>query len=93
MGILQKSTLNIRLKNYTISSKMIFFSFRIFDKHTEIDAFDSLVKRQKCKSSSYNAKPNFCEIKQVNTKGNQYWIFIGRTDVEAEALILSPLDM
>lgn len=63
MGILQKSTLNIRLKNYTISSKMIFFSFRIFDKHTEIDAFDSLVKRQKCKSSSYNInlyyKPNF----------------------------------
>ena len=28
------------------------------------------------------------EIKPVNSKGNQPCIFIGRTDVEAEALIL-----
>ena len=28
------------------------------------------------------------EIKPVNHKGNQPWIFIGRTDVEAEALVL-----
>ena len=28
------------------------------------------------------------EIKLVNPKGNQPWIFIGRTDVEAEAPIL-----
>ena len=28
------------------------------------------------------------EIKSVNPKGNQPWIFIGRTDVEAETLIL-----
>ena len=28
------------------------------------------------------------EIKSVNPKGNQSWIFIGRTDAEAEALIL-----
>ena len=28
------------------------------------------------------------EIKPVNTKGNQPWIFIGRTDAEAEAPIL-----
>ena len=32
------------------------------------------------------------EIKPVNPKGNQPWIFIGRTDVEAEALILWPPD-
>ena len=30
------------------------------------------------------------EIKPVNLKGNQPWIFIGRTDVEAEALIRWP---
>ena len=30
------------------------------------------------------------EIKPVNHKGNQPWIFIGRTDAEAEALILWP---
>ena len=28
------------------------------------------------------------EIKPVNAKGNQPWIFIGRTDAEAEASIL-----
>ena len=32
------------------------------------------------------------EIKTVNPKGNQSWIFIGRTDAEAEALILWPPD-
>ena len=32
------------------------------------------------------------EIKPVNTKGNQSWIFIVRTDVEAEAPILWPPD-
>ena len=32
------------------------------------------------------------EIKPVNPKGNQSWIFIGRTDAEAEALILWPPD-
>ena len=33
------------------------------------------------------------EIKPVNTKGNQTWIFIGRTDAEAEAPILGPPDV
>ena len=32
------------------------------------------------------------EIQPVHPKGNQSWIFIGRTDVEAETLILWPLD-
>ena len=35
---------------------------------------------------------NFKEIKPVNSKGNQRWIFIGRTDAEADALILWPPD-
>ena len=34
-----------------------------------------------------------CKIKQVHPKGNQAWIFIGRTDAEAEALILWPPDV
>ena len=33
------------------------------------------------------------EIKSVNPKGNQSWIFIGRIDVEAEAPILWPPDL
>ena len=33
------------------------------------------------------------EIKPVNPKGNQFWIFIGRTDVKTEAWILYPPDV
>ena len=33
------------------------------------------------------------EIKPVNSKGNQSWIFIGRADTEAEAPILWPPDI
>ena len=32
------------------------------------------------------------EIKPVNPKGNQHRLFIGRTDAEAEALIIWPPD-
>ena len=32
------------------------------------------------------------EIKPVNPKGNQLWIFIGRTDADAEAPIFWPSD-
>ena len=33
------------------------------------------------------------EIKSVNPKGSQFWIFIGRTDAEGEIPILWPLDV
>ena len=32
------------------------------------------------------------EIQQVNPKGNQSWIFVGRTDAEAETPIIWPPD-
>ena len=35
---------------------------------------------------------NSKETKSVNTKGNQPWISIGRTDAKAEALIFWPPD-
>ena len=35
---------------------------------------------------------DFKEIKPVNPKGSQPWIFFGRTDAEAESLILWPHD-
>ena len=35
---------------------------------------------------------DYLEIKSVNLKGNQPWIFIGRTDAEDEAPILWPPD-
>ena len=36
---------------------------------------------------------DYKEIKQVNPKGNQPLIFIGRIDADAEAPILWPLDV
>ena len=47
------------------------------------------VMLEKTLASLLNGK----EIKPVNPKGNQSWIFIGRTDAEAEALILCPPDV
>ena len=35
---------------------------------------------------------DFKEIQLVHTKGDQSWVFIGRTDVEAETPILWPPD-
>ena len=43
---------------------------------------------EKTLESPLNSK----DIKQVNPKGNQSCIFIGRTDAEAETLILQPRD-
>ena len=52
-------------------------------KHQRIDAFELWWWRRLLKSP-LDSK----EIKPVNSKGNQPWIFIGRTDVEAEAFDL-----
>ena len=43
---------------------------------------------EKTLESSFYSK----EIKPVNSKKNQPWTFIGRTDAKAEALILWPPD-
>jgi hypothetical protein len=38
--------------------------------------------------------PLYCkEIQPVNPKGVQFWVFIGRTDAEAETPILWPPDV
>ena len=52
------------------------------------DAFELLVL-EKTLESPLDCK----EIQPVHPKGNQSWIFIGRADAEAEALILWPTDV
>ena len=47
-----------------------------------------IVVLEKTLESSLDCK----EIKLVNSKGNQPWVFIGRTDAEAETLTLRPSD-
>ena len=56
-------------------------------EHQRIDAFDLWVL-EKTLESSLDCK----EIQPVHPKGDQSWIFIGRTDVEAETPILWPPD-
>ena len=53
-------------------------------EHWKIDAWTVVL--EKTLESSLDCK----EIKPVNRKGNQTWIFIGRTDAEAETAILWP---
>ena len=56
-------------------------------EHRRIDAFELWCWKRLLRV------PWSKEIKPVNPKGNQSWIFIGRTDVEAEAPILWPPDV
>ena len=58
-------------------------------EHWRIDAFELWCWRRLLRVPWTNYK----EIKPVNPKGSQSWIFIGRTDAEAEALILWPPDV
>ena len=37
--------------------------------------------------------PLDCKIKPAHPKGNQSWVFIGKTDAEAETPILWPADV
>ena len=53
-----------------------------------IDAFGFVVLK-KTIESLLDSK----EIQTVHPKGNQSWIFIGRTEAEAETLMLWPPDM
>ena len=56
-------------------------------EHRRIDAFELWCWRRLLRI------PLDCkEIQRVNRKGNQSWIFIGRTDGEAEITILLPPD-
>ena len=56
-------------------------------EHWKIDAFELCCWRRL--ESSLDWK----EIQPVHPKGNQSWIFIGRTDAEAETPILWPADV
>ena len=57
-------------------------------EHWRIDAFKLWYWRRLLRVCPLDCK----EIKSVSPKGNQSWIFTGRTDAEAEAPILWPPD-
>ena len=63
----------------------------------EVDYKESWAPKNRCfwtveLEKTLESPLDFKEIKPVNPKGNHPWIFIGRTDVEAEALIFWPPD-
>ena len=63
----------------------------------ELDYKESWAQRNWCFWTVVSEKTLVCsldckEIKSVNPKGNQSWIFIGRPDAEAETPILLPPD-
>ena len=58
-------------------------------EHWRIDAFELWCWRWFLRVPWTDCK----EIKQINLKGNQPWILIWKTDAEAEALIIWPLDV
>ena len=64
----------------------------------ELDCKESWVLKNWCFGTvmlekTLDSPLDYKEIQPVHPKGNQSWIFIGRTDVEAETLILWPLDV
>ena len=55
-------------------------------EHWRTDAFELVLEK------TLESPLDCIEVKPVNSKGNQPWIFIGKTDAEAEAPILWPPD-
>ena len=64
----------------------------------ELDYKESWVLKNQCVwtvvlEKTLESPLDFKEIQPVHPKGDQSWVFIGRTDVEAETPILSPPDV
>ena len=57
-------------------------------EHQKIDAFELWWVLEKTLESPLDCK----EIQPVLLKGNRSWVFIGKTDAEAETLVLWPPD-
>ena len=58
-------------------------------KKAERQRIDAFMVLEKTLESPLDCR----ETQPVNAKGNQSWIFIGRTDAEAQTPILWPLDV
>ena len=87
------------LYSYTVKYSQSYYSFS--SSHVwmwELEHKEDWVPKNWCFGKMVLEKtlesPLDCkEIKPVNSKGNQSWIFTGRTDAEAEAPMLSPSDV
>ena len=91
----------LKIRDITLSTKVHLVKAMVFPvvmyeceswtikkaEHRRIDAFELWCWRRL-------ERPLDCkEIQPVHPKGDQSWVFIGRTDFEAETLILWPPDV
>ena len=88
-SMLKSETLFCRQRS--IQSKLSFFQYRY-----ELDHKKGWVSKNWCfwilvLERTFESPWDCKEIQPVSPKGNQPWIFIGRTDAKAEAPILWPL--
>ena len=72
---------------WKLDHNSFFSEFFLSSIHWRIDAFELWCRRRLLRIP-WNSK----EIQLVHPKGNQCWIFTGRTDTEAEVPILWPPD-
>ena len=59
------------------------------DRKKDTDVYNGLLDSEKTLESPLDCK----DIQPVHPKGDQSWVFIGRTDVEAETPVLWPPDV
>ena len=84
--------------NYSLSLRSIrlYLDFNIHVWMWELDHKEGWVPKNWCFWTVVLEKtlesPLYCKNKPVHSKGDQSWMFIGRTDAEAETPILWPLD-
>ena len=78
------------------SQSYVFFSSHVWMwelDHKEVWALENWCFQTVVLKWTLESPSDLKEIKSVNPKGNQPWIVIGKTDAEAEALILWPPDV
>ena len=87
----------LKSRDITLTTKVHLVKAMVFPVMWELDYKESWVTKNWCfwsvvLENTLESPLDYKEIQAVHPKGNQSWIFIGRTDVEAETLILWPPD-
>ena len=88
-----EATLYFLLWCYNLCLQFNFFKWLrwCYTKHIKV-SFDSDELRGEVLTVLFSAVASINASKRVHSKGNQTWIFIGRTDAEADTPILWPPD-